>query len=131
MPQNNDLDFFVEDQDYENGQPLVYAFDVNGDGVLDYLIKSEHALCGTGGCTYLLIDGKTFVKKGEFAGNPPMIADSKVNKHFLFLTLKYDGPDHAKVGVYQYNGLEYVFKKSIALKKSDIARQLKLLRVVQ
>lgn len=38
--------------------------DLNRDGTADWILRSHSALCGTGGCTYLVIDGATGQPKG-------------------------------------------------------------------
>ena len=35
------------------------ALDLNGDGIVDYLLQSAPSLCGNGGCVYVLCDGRT------------------------------------------------------------------------
>lgn len=44
---------------YDNAVPYVFRKDLNGDGIGDFLIVSASSLCGTGGCPYALVDGKT------------------------------------------------------------------------
>ena len=51
-----------------NELPHAYVSDLNGDGVADYLMVGRPIICGTGGCPYLLVDGKNGTSKGEFFG---------------------------------------------------------------
>ena len=59
----------ADDLGYRDNQfPDSYVSDLNGDGLPDYLIAAHPVLCGTGGCPYLLVDGKNRKAIGEFFG---------------------------------------------------------------
>lgn len=124
LPSSKNLNFIIAEQGYEDGQPLVFSSDINGDGVLDYIIESDYRVCGTGGCVYVLVDGKTLEKKGEFFGSPPIISDSKVSEHSRFMMLTYSEPDKATLDIYEYNKKEYVLTKSIKLQGNKLVNQL-------
>lgn len=65
--------------DYDKGEvPLVYAADFNGDGEVDFLIVSPERLCGTAGCVYSLLDGKTMREIGNFFGHVAIL-DVRIN----------------------------------------------------
>src|SRR6266404_5703715 len=59
------------DLEYDDSEPMKgVVFDLDGDGVKDYLLQSAPSLCGNGGCIYVLCDGATGRKLGQFFGSP-------------------------------------------------------------
>jgi hypothetical protein len=57
-------------------RPLGAIADLNDDGVSDYLLKSLPEICGTGGCMYGVVDGKSATPLGTLFGNPLMVRSS-------------------------------------------------------
>ena len=51
------------------------AVDLNGDGIIDYLVQSAPSLCGNGGCIYELVDGAT---RRRFNGSPLYVRAERV-----------------------------------------------------
>lgn len=49
----------------EEPEFLGAARDLNRDGAMDWVLRSHASLCGTGGCTFLVIDGATRQPKGK------------------------------------------------------------------
>jgi hypothetical protein len=131
LPQNRDIRAIALVQDYEDGRAKFFAIDVNGDGVRDFIIRSNDSLCGTGGCGYVLVDGKTFTTLGEFTGVEPIISDSKVNGHALVIFIKYSAADRADLEVWAFNKKKYAYSKVIKLKGKDLAHQVKLFSVIE
>jgi hypothetical protein len=66
---------------YDNAVPYVFQKDLNGDGAEDFLIVSASSLCGTGGCLYALVDGKSMRQIADFFGSPILISDQKINHY--------------------------------------------------
>jgi hypothetical protein len=128
LPDIESLRTIIVDEGLDDSKPLVYSVDINGDGIPDYIIESDQVICGTGGCIYLVIDGKTFEKKFDFLGNPPIISDRKFNGHSVILILKYSGPDKATIDVYEFRKKEYERTKSIKLSGEKLNSQLKKFR---
>jgi len=50
--------------------PRGVRFDLNRDGVDDYIVVGSPELCGTGGCPLQLFDGKTDRNVGQAFGDP-------------------------------------------------------------
>lgn len=128
LPESESLRSIIVDEGFDDSKPLIYSVDINGDGIPDYIIESDQAICGTGGCIYLVIDGKTFEKKLDFLGSPPIISDRKFNGHSVILILKYSGPDMATIDVYEFKKKEYERTKSIKLSGEKLKNQLKKFR---
>ena len=53
--------------------------DWNGDGVPERLVVSAESLCGSGGCSYHLYDGKSGHLVGEFFGRPLFVHSRCIN----------------------------------------------------
>ncbi len=130
LPSNRNLNFIIAEQGFEDEKPLVFSSDINGDGILDYIIESDYRVCGTGGCVYVLVDGKTLEKKGEFFGSPPIISVSKANGHSRFMMLTYSGPDKATLDLYEFSNKEYFLTKTIKLQGNKLVNQLKQFKSV-
>ena len=133
LPVAGDIPSLLDDFEYlENELPRVFVFDFNGDRVEDYLVQSSERLCGTGGCLYSLIDGKTKKRMGDFFGSPNLIHDQKINRcpviqsygHLSaesgnFATYVFDGKKYQLVATVYVEGksLEELFKGLSAFKK--------------
>lgn len=70
LPQAGDVPAALSALDYEKTErPFAYVEDFNGDGVADFLLGTpNHRLCGTAGCPYLLIEGRSLKIIGDFFG---------------------------------------------------------------
>jgi hypothetical protein len=89
--------------------------DWNGDGSVDTLVVSSENLCGTGGCPYDLIDGKSGRKIGELFGGPIFIHFQKING---WPVLTMYGHSSAESGTYTcmvYDGTKYVNVSGVML----------------
>jgi hypothetical protein len=111
LPENDKLANILADEDY-NEPYKGYKIDLNGDGIDDFVLEAPDGLCGTGGCGYLIIDGKSFRKIGDFFGGGIIISNEKVNKHLIVKRLQYSGPETAQIETYIYKGNEYILKNT-------------------
>lgn len=60
----------VQDLEYADTDSLRgVVVDLNADGVPDYILQSAPSLCGSGGCQYALVDGKSGHALGQLFGN--------------------------------------------------------------
>ena len=108
---NNKLSGLLSDQDFE--EPYKgHKKDLNGDGIDDYILESPQGLCGTGGCVYLLIDGKSCNIIGEFLGGYIIISDKKTGQHSVVKRLRYSGPEAAQIETYIFSGTKYRLKST-------------------
>jgi hypothetical protein len=61
----------LDQLEYESGDTIKgIAVDLNRDKLVDYIVQSAPSLCGTGGCIYLVIDGRTKAVIGRVFGDP-------------------------------------------------------------
>lgn len=69
MTSIGDIDRLTRDFDLLDGEPLrVRREAFGGDAEAEWLVMSPERLCGTGGCLYVLFDGKTAREIGRFFG---------------------------------------------------------------
>jgi len=131
LPKSNELSKILADEDYEdNGAVNGYKLDLNGDGIDDYLIQSPMGLCGTGGCGFIIIDGKSFRKIGDFFGGAIIISDKKVDGYSMVQRLKYTGSDSAEIESYIYRGNEYELVTKNIYSGKTLDKQLGQLRSI-
>ena len=61
----------LDQLEYEPGDTIKgIAVDLNRDKLIDYIVQSAPRLCGSGGCVYLVIDGRTKTVIGRIFGEP-------------------------------------------------------------
>ncbi len=60
--------------------------DLNGDGIVDYIIQSAPGLCGTGGCVYSIVDGAQGKTLGQVFGNPLYVRSAKTRGYLVIET---------------------------------------------
>jgi hypothetical protein len=92
---------------YDNAVPYVFQKDLNGDGVEDFVIVSASSLCGTGGCPYALVDGKSMRKIGDFFGSPILISDQKINHYPVIQLYSHISAGSGNFTTYVYDGKKY------------------------
>jgi hypothetical protein len=92
---------------YDNAVPYVLQKDLNGDGVEDFVIVSASSLCGTGGCPYALVDGKSMRKIGDFFGSPILISDQKINHYPVIQSYSHISAGSGNFTTYVYDGKTY------------------------
>ena len=92
---------------YDNAVPYVFQKDLNGDGVGDFLIVSASSLCGTGGCPYALVDGKTMRQIGNFFGGIIVISDQKINRFPVIQSYSHISAGSGNFTTYIYDGKKY------------------------
>lgn len=81
--------------------------DLNGDGVMDYIIQSAPSLCGTGGCGYAVFDGARHKSLGEVRGTLYFLAE-KVRGYPIIVSVTSMGLDLAEYTTSRFNGEAYV-----------------------
>lgn len=94
--------------EYDGGQlPYVYADDLNKDGYKDYFLGSHQGkLCGTAGCPYTLLDGKSLRVLGEFFGNIAIL-DNKINAFPVIQILSKRDIIRTNLQTFVYDGQSY------------------------
>jgi hypothetical protein len=105
---SGDIPQLLGDFEYrENEVPKVFLADLNGDGTEDYLVESSHRLCGTGGCLYALIEGKTKKRIGDFFGSPILVVDQKINGYPVIQSYGHLSAESGRFVTYVFNGTQY------------------------
>ena len=94
--------------EYIDGElPLVHVDDFNGDGVSDYLMGTpEWRLCGTAGCPYVLLDGESLEKVGDFFGTVAVLV-VRVNGSPVIQTISKRNVDTTNLHTFVFDGESY------------------------
>ena len=106
------LDEFEYD---ENERPNAYVADINGDGTEDYLVESSKRLCGTGGCLYALIEGKSKKRVGDFFGSPILILDQKINGYPVIQSYGHLSAESGSFVTYVFDGKQYQIVSNVTV----------------
>ena len=97
------------DLEYDEAEPIKgVAVDLNGDGINDYLLQSAPSLCGNGGCVYVLCDGSTRRKVGQFFGSPLIVRAERVQGYPNIATYSHQSAGSGNYTDYSFNGKLYV-----------------------
>jgi len=108
--------------DYQPGEPIVgLRADLNQDGTDDYVIRSSTGLCGTGGCSYALIDGSRLERLGEVFGNPVLVRGRMINGYPVINAYGHSSADSGTYGTFVFDGKEYVLVSHVSLSGASLA----------
>jgi hypothetical protein len=119
------------DLDYEDAEPLKgVAVDLNGDGIEDYLLQSAPRLCGNGGCVYVLCDGATRSKLGQFFGSPLYVRADRAHGYPNIATYSRQSVDSGVYTQYSFDGRAYVVTSRRLFKGAAVDRLFEMLRRV-
>ena len=118
----NDLKVMTEDQRYFQYEQV----DLNEDGIFEYIIGFQNSyFCGTGGCTFMLINNDgSLVSKFSVSEAPFIVSNAKSNGYKdLIVSSK------GKLHLLKYNGKTYPGNPSVApnydeIPGDDLARLL-------
>ena len=83
------------------------TIDLNEDKVNDYIVMSDSNMCGTGGCSYDIIDGKLNSVIGQIFGNPVFIFDQKVNGFAVLHTYSHSSAESGSYSSFVFDGKAY------------------------
>ncbi len=97
------------DLEYDEAEPIKgVAVDLNGDGIIDYLLQSAPSLCGTGGCIYVVCDGATRRKLGQFFGSPLYVRAERGHGYPNIATYSHQSARSGIYTEYSFDGKAYV-----------------------
>jgi hypothetical protein len=115
LPSVGDLDRALTDLDYQDELPFVYAIDLDGDRAPEYLMTTPNGrLCGTGGCPYILLAGKSMKRIGEFFGRPAIL-DARVNGYRVIQTFSRFRGMATSLDTYVFDGRAYRLSSHVIL----------------
>jgi hypothetical protein len=128
LPAAGDIPNVLNQLEYEDHAfPHVFQKDLNGDGVADFLIVSASSLCGTGGCPYALVDGKTMRQIGDFFGSPILISDQKINHYPVIQSYSHISAWSGNFTTYIYDGKKYQVVSEVYLTGESVEELFKIL----
>jgi len=85
-------------------------FDLNEDGISDYIVQSSASLCGTGGCGYSIVDGASRNRLGDVFGDPLYVLATKVRGYFVIETYGHLNARSGKFVTYEFGGTAYTVR---------------------
>jgi len=121
LPALGDIPAVLTQLEVEEGEAAkALAMDVNADGTADWLIESSDALCGTGGCPYILIDGRSGRRLGEFFGSPIVILEQRINGLPVVQAFAHLSVDSGTFTTSVFDGTSYQTVSSLLLKGDSV-----------
>jgi hypothetical protein len=121
---------FADDLEYDDGVPIKgVTFDLDGDGVLDFLLQSAPSLCGNAGCVYVVCDGATHRKVGEFFGSLYVLAE-RTRGYPNISTYSHLSAASATYMEYRFDGRSYVVTSRLTLEGAELDRLSETLRQI-
>ncbi len=128
LPAVGDIQNVLNQLGYDdNVFPYVFQKDLNGDGAADFLIVSASSLCGTGGCPYALVDGKTMRQIGDFFGSPILISDQIINNYPVIQSYSHISAWSGNFTTYIYDGKKYQVVSEVYLTGESVEELFKIL----
>lgn len=117
--------------DYDDTEPIRgVAADLNGDGVDEYVLQSAERLCGNGGCVYVLIDGATRRKVGEFFGSPLVVRAERAHGYPNIATYSHQSAESGDYTEYGFDGTVYEVESARRVEGAAASRLFDELRLV-
>ena len=116
LPRGQSIESPLAYLDYQPGEPIVgLRADLNRDGTDEYVIRSSTRLCGTGGCSYALIDGSRLERLGEVFGNPIVVRGQMINGYLVINAYGHASADSGTYGTFVFDEEEYVLVSRVYL----------------
>ena len=94
--------------------------DMNADGTADWLVESSPTLCGTGGCPYVLVDGRSGRRLGEFFGSSIVILEQRINGLPVVQAFAHLSVDSGTFTTSVFDGTSYQTVSSLLLKGDSV-----------
>jgi hypothetical protein len=117
--------------EYDEGEPIKgVAVDLNGDGIIDYLLQSAPSLCGNGGCIYVLCDGASRRKIGQFLGSRLNVLAELAHGYPNIATYSHQSAGSATYTEYNFDGATYVVTAARTMEGAAVDRLFDTLRRV-
>ena len=106
--QDGDVPAALTALDYEKDElPFVHVEDFNGDGVSDFMLGTPNGrLCGTAGCPYSLIDGRSLKNIGDFFGTVAVLK-KRINRFPVVQTVSRRDVAATNLHTFVYDGRTY------------------------
>ncbi|NNG17545.1 MAG: hypothetical protein HKM89_13800 [Gemmatimonadales bacterium] len=122
LPKSPSVESALGYLDYQPGEPVFgFRADLNRDGSDDYVVRSSTRLCGTGGCSYALIDGKRLERLGQVFGNPIVIRGQMINGYPVVNAYGHSSADSGTYGTFVFDGEEYVLVSGVHLSGESLS----------
>jgi hypothetical protein len=111
--------------------PIGAVADLNGDGVSDYILKGTAEACGTGGCLYRIINGKSAMVIGHVWGNP-LVVRAQMTSGFPDIDVySHSSASTGSFTSYAFNGSKYVQRSKRNLAGQEVTALFAALDKIQ
>ena len=105
---------------FDLSAPTGAVADLDGDGIRDYFLKAPSALCGTGGCMYLVIDGKSAREIANVWGNPLVIRGQTTSGLPDIDVYSHGSASSGSFTSYAFNGSKYVQRSNRSIAGREV-----------
>jgi len=92
------------DQSMQDGKVLVVRFDLDGDSIPEYFVRT---LCGNGGCEYPVFDGRTERFLGSVFGSEIWVLHQSMGGMPVIEAFGHLSAGEGIIGSYHFNGAGY------------------------
>lgn len=103
-----------------------FDLDLNGDGKPERFVLAAEKLCGTGGCPYALLDGKTGAEIGGFFGSL-IVLDRRENGWAVIQTLGKNEEGMSSLTTYSFQRVQYQPDDATLIDAADLDQLLRTL----
>lgn len=104
------------------------AVDLNRDGTDDYILLGHPEECGTGGCSYMVVNGATAALIGRLSGNLIVVSAQSTNGFAHIETYSHGGAESGTFSFAAFDGKAYVEKSRTALEGDAMRAKLRIWR---
>lgn len=116
---------------YPKDIPYIGAkVDLNGDGVLDFFVCSHETVCGSGGCQFEIIDGKTGAGVGSMFGNSIYVFERKINGWPIINVYSHGSATSGAFTCLVFDGKLYAETSSVYLYSESVKERFKKYKAV-
>jgi hypothetical protein len=120
------------DLEYDETEPVKgLVVDLSGDGINDFLLQSAPSLCGNGGCIYVLCDGASRKKLGQFFGSAIYVSAARVRGYPDIAAYSPQSAQSATYIEYRFDGSGYVVVSTRTIEGAALEGLLETLRPVR
>ena len=116
---------------FDPAVPIGAVADLNGDGSNDYFLKGTSESCGTGGCPYVIIDGKSATVIGNVWGNPLVVRTQGSNGFPDIDVYSRGSASSGSFTSYAFDGRQYAKQSSRSVAGAEVTALFAALDKIQ
>jgi hypothetical protein len=117
--------------DLDPSAPIGAVADLNDDGISDYILKGVARACGTGGCLYVIMDGRSARSLGSVWGNPLVVRAHASHGFQDIDAYSHGGASSGTFTSHAFDGSQYVRRSSRSLAGREVTILFETLNKIQ